>query len=272
MYRDYGDQFEHFDAHSFFDGLFQNDPFFQQYFGRSSFANDAFGGSTFVGGGAGDPFASFFGGGGDAVFSSSYSTFGSGAIGANVTSQSISTSYVNGKKVTTKTTNKNGQTIVEKYENDELVHQMIDGEEQQLEGFDTNWEAIPYGSDGATGSTLHSSDRISSEESTRWNCPESRDLIFIDEVNGNDTDKRFESIPDSEGFNPTPSVPSAHTKKQSKKQKKSIAVQSRLLQQRRKQRKEEQDSPFTGCCLFWKFWHKSHRTSSGITEEARLGL
>eukprot|EP00483_Globobulimina_turgida_P006181 UN06191 len=103
----------------------------------------------FGGGMGGDPFQSMFSssfGGGmngdDSGFTSfTSSSFGGGGgmgNGANVMSQSISTSYVNGKKVTTKKMQKNGQTIVEKYENDQLVQKMINGQPQNL-------DAIEYG-------------------------------------------------------------------------------------------------------------------------------
>jgi len=148
VFTDFGDIFEHFNAHSFFDGVFQNDPFFQQHFGGSAFSSSQSGGDAFssnFGGsmfGGGDPFGSFFGGGGgDEVFSSSFSSFGGGGGGANVMSSSISTSYVNGKKITTKKMTKNGQSIVEKYENDELIHKMVNGKEQKL-------EAIGFGPKG----------------------------------------------------------------------------------------------------------------------------
>jgi len=140
VFTDFGDIFEHFNAHNFFDGIFADDPFFQQHFGGSPFSNghsnghnDPFGGMGFGG--------SMFGGGmfgGDDMFSSSFSSFGGGmgGGGANVMSQSISTSYVNGKKVTTKKVTKNGQTIVEKYENDQLVHKAINGQPQNLQAID----------------------------------------------------------------------------------------------------------------------------------------
>merc|ERR550532_2686604 len=86
-----------------------------------------FGGSMFGGG---------MGFGGDDMFQSSFSSFGGGMGGGNVMSQSISTSYVNGRKITTKKMSKNGQTIVEKYENDQLVHKAINGQPQNLQAID----------------------------------------------------------------------------------------------------------------------------------------
>jgi len=146
VFTDFGDIFEHFNAHNFFDGIFANDPFFQQHFGGSAFSssssqsnghNHPFGAFGGFGGGLGGGFGGFggLGGGGhgDDLFSSSFSSFGSGGGGANVVSQSISTSYINGKKVTTKKMTKNGQTIVEKYENDQLVHKAVNGQTQTLE-------------------------------------------------------------------------------------------------------------------------------------------
>eukprot|EP01084_Bolivina_argentea_P178987 309321_1 len=165
VFMDFGDIFEHFNANNFFDDVFSHDPFFSNAFGSMNNHNNnhnnnhhqnhqnnqnnnnnrgGFGG--FFGGG--DPFQSMFsssfntgfGGGGDGMFQSSFSSFGGGGGGGNVMSQSISTSYINGKKVTTKKMQKNGQTIVEKYENDELVQKMINGEEQNLEAitYDNN--------------------------------------------------------------------------------------------------------------------------------------
>merc|ERR1719189_3027416 len=85
--------------------------------------------------------------GGDDIFQSSFSSFGGGMGmgGGNVMSQSISTSYINGKKVTTKKMTKNGQTIVEKYENDQLIHKAVNGKAQNL-------EAISYEEDHGNGS------------------------------------------------------------------------------------------------------------------------
>eukprot|EP00484_Ammonia_sp_Unknown_P017207 CAMPEP_0197029508 /NCGR_PEP_ID=MMETSP1384-20130603/8940_1 /TAXON_ID=29189 /ORGANISM="Ammonia sp." /LENGTH=255 /DNA_ID=CAMNT_0042458687 /DNA_START=100 /DNA_END=867 /DNA_ORIENTATION=- len=150
VFTDFGDIFDHFSA---FD-IFANDPFFQS-FGFGGFGNgfhqnqnqnnhtqnqhrnhmnhNMFGGSLF----GADPFESMFasgfgGGGNDGFTSFTSSSFGGGGNGANVMSQSISTSIVNGKKITTKTMQKNGQTIVEKYENDQLVQKMINGQEQSL--------------------------------------------------------------------------------------------------------------------------------------------
>merc|ERR550532_3729072 len=127
VFTDFGDIFEHFNANSFFSDILQNDPFFQNAFGGH--ASSMFGGGN-------DPFSMFGGGGGmmndsNDMFSS-FSSFGGGGGGANVMSQSISSTYVNGKKITTKKTQKNGQVIIEKYENDQLVRKSINGQQQQL--------------------------------------------------------------------------------------------------------------------------------------------
>ena len=53
-------------------------------------------------------------------------------------SQSISTAYVNGKKITTKKIQQNGQTIIEKYENNELIMKSINGQQQQLDSIEYN--------------------------------------------------------------------------------------------------------------------------------------
>merc|ERR1712157_688109 len=130
-------------ANSFFDDIFSHDPFFSNAFG-SAFSNNHHQNNT----NNNHPFQSMFQspfGGGDEMFSSSFSSFGGGG-GANVMSQSISTSYINGKKVTTKKMTKNGQTIVEKYENDELIQKSINGKDQKL-------EAISYGNGSQSGSS-----------------------------------------------------------------------------------------------------------------------
>merc|ERR1719293_647332 len=99
------------------------------------------------GGGANDPFQSMFssfGGGGGMLNDDTFSSFTSSSFGGggggnvNVMSQSVSTAYVNGKKITTKKIQKNGQTIVEKYENDELIQKSINGQMQKLDaiGYD----------------------------------------------------------------------------------------------------------------------------------------
>ena len=95
----------------------------------------------FGGGNGGNPFDSMFasfGSGGsmmndDGFSSFTSSSFGGGGGGANIMSQSISTSYVNGRKITTKKMQKNGQVIVEKYENDELIQKSINGQQQKLD-------------------------------------------------------------------------------------------------------------------------------------------
>eukprot|EP01083_Nonionella_stella_P116948 347971_1 len=72
--------------------------------------------------------------GGDGVFSSSFSSsMGSGGGGAGSFSQvNVATSYVNGRKVTRKTSMQNGVKTEEVYENDELVQQLVNGVEQQV--------------------------------------------------------------------------------------------------------------------------------------------
>ena len=164
VFTDFGDIFAHFNSHSFFNDIFANDPFFNDFGGFTGFNNmnnmnmnnnvnnnntnnmGAFGGGfgNDFGGGFGSIFSSAFGGGGgDDGFTSFTSTssfggFGGGGNGANVMSQSISTSYVNGKKITTKKIQQNGQTIVEKYENNELIMKSINGQQQQLDSIEYN--------------------------------------------------------------------------------------------------------------------------------------
>eukprot|EP01084_Bolivina_argentea_P135356 238520_1 len=48
-------------------------------------------------------------------------------------SQSSSTSFVNGRRVTTNTMNKNGKEIKEVYEDDELIERFINGKKQNLD-------------------------------------------------------------------------------------------------------------------------------------------
>eukprot|EP01083_Nonionella_stella_P298024 1011861_1 len=117
VFMDFGDIFEHFNENSFFDDIFgDNDPFLRNNNLFSQFnMNDDFGG-----------FSSFS--------SSSFGGFG----GGNVMSQSISTTYINGKKITTKKMTKNGESIVEKYENDKLVSKMINGSPQNLDAIEYN--------------------------------------------------------------------------------------------------------------------------------------
>jgi len=132
VFTDFGDIFSHFNANSFFDDVFKNDPFFANAFGGSS------------NGGFPSMFSSFGGGMGGGMNNdifSSFSSFGSGGGGgANIMSTSVSTAYINGRKITTKKIQKNGQTIVEKYENDELVQKSINGQKQNLSaiGYDDN--------------------------------------------------------------------------------------------------------------------------------------
>jgi len=139
VFTDFGDIFEHFNANSFFDDIFSHDPFFSNAFG-SAFSNNHQQNNT----NNNHPFQSMFQspfGGGDPFQSMFQSSFG-GGNGANVMSQSISTSYINGKKVTTKKIQKNGQSIVEKYENDKLIQKMVNGQPQKLDAiqYDNNYD------------------------------------------------------------------------------------------------------------------------------------
>eukprot|EP01083_Nonionella_stella_P023453 64887_1 len=75
--------------------------------------------------------------GGDGVdMDDLFGGFGFGGGGGGFMSQSSSTSYVNGKKVTTISMNKNGKQIKEVYENDELVERMINGIKQNLDAIE----------------------------------------------------------------------------------------------------------------------------------------
>jgi len=56
----------------------------------------------------------------------------SGGMG-NMMSTSTTTQIINGHKITTKTTTRNGQTTVEKYENDRLVQRMVGGVQQDAQ-------------------------------------------------------------------------------------------------------------------------------------------
>ena len=156
VFNDYGDIFAHFNSHSFFNDIFANDPFFADFGGfgninnhnnsnNNNNGNRGFGGFGGFGGNdlASSIFSSAFGGGmggmddGFSSFtSSSFGGFGGGGNGGNVMSQSMSTTYVNGKKVVTKKIQKNGQTIVEKYENDQLVMKSINGQQQNLDAIE----------------------------------------------------------------------------------------------------------------------------------------
>merc|ERR1712204_68082 len=62
-----------------------------------------------------------------------FSGFGGGG---SFMSQSSSTTYVNGKKVTTISMNKNGKQIQEKYENDRLIERKINGKKQNLDAIE----------------------------------------------------------------------------------------------------------------------------------------
>merc|ERR1719300_241597 len=62
--------------------------------------------------------------------------FDGGFGGGSFMSQSSSTSWVNGKKVTTISMNKNGKQIEERYENDELVQRKINGKIQPLDAIE----------------------------------------------------------------------------------------------------------------------------------------
>mmetsp|Transcript_14911 Transcript_14911/g.13385 ORF Transcript_14911/g.13385 Transcript_14911/m.13385 type:complete len:252 (+) Transcript_14911:51-806(+) len=160
VFTDFGDIFAQFNSHNYFNDVFANDPFFADFGGfgnafnnnhnnnhNNHHNNNGFGGFGGFGGNdlASSIFSSAFGGGGhgddgfSSFTSSSFGGFGGGGNGGNnVMSQSISTSYINGKKVTTKKIQKNGQTIVEKYENDELVMKSINGQQQKLDAIEYN--------------------------------------------------------------------------------------------------------------------------------------
>lgn len=138
VFTDFGDIFEHFNANSFFNHIFEEDPFFSNAFGNSAFSNmNNMNNHQQNNIHNNNPFGSFFGGdpfGSMSMFQSSFG--GGGGNGANIMSQSISTSYINGKKVTTKKMQKNGQSIVEKYENDKLIQKMVNGQPQKLDAID----------------------------------------------------------------------------------------------------------------------------------------
>lgn len=123
--------FDGLNGHGHFRGF--HDPFdiFQDMF-SDSFGDDLFQGrfkdfdaifeamdEEGFGGGFGGGFGDGFGGG-----------FG------NFMSQSSSTSWVNGKKVTTISMNKNGKQIEEIYENDELIQRKINGKLQSLDAIE----------------------------------------------------------------------------------------------------------------------------------------
>ena len=117
----FGGRFKHFDK------IFEN-------------MEEGFGGGGFGGGGGGinieDLFGDMpgFGGGASSFsFSSSGGRGGGGRGGAGFMSQSSSTSYRNGKKITTISMNKNGKEIKEVYEDDELVERKINGIKQNLD-------------------------------------------------------------------------------------------------------------------------------------------
>ena len=152
VFHDFGDVFEHFNANSFFKDIFTHDDFFRDFGGGfgGPFMNDNHNnnnrqnnnnnnnGGDFGGGfgifGGGNPFEAMF----SSSFGDPFGGFGGGGGGGNIMSQSISTSYINGKKVTTKKMQKNGKTIIEKYENDQLVHKSINGQKQNLEQLEYN--------------------------------------------------------------------------------------------------------------------------------------
>ncbi|ETO28251.1 hypothetical protein RFI_08880 [Reticulomyxa filosa] len=58
--------------------------------------------------------------------------------GMSFSSMSTSTSYVNGKKITSKTIIQNGEEISEKYENNELIERIVNGIKQPLEAIGHN--------------------------------------------------------------------------------------------------------------------------------------
>ena len=115
-----------------------HDPFdmFQDFFG-DAFGDQMFNGrfkhfddlfEDMEGGGEGIDIDDLFGGFG-------FGGGGGGGFGSFM-SQSSSTSYVNGKKVTTISMNKNGKQIQEVYENDELVERKINGKIQNLDAIE----------------------------------------------------------------------------------------------------------------------------------------
>ncbi|KXJ28234.1 dnaJ homolog subfamily B member 6 [Exaiptasia diaphana] len=88
-----------------------SDPFSNMGFGFSSgFGRDPFSSGSFA----------------------SFSNFSGGTGSRNIKSTSTSTKYVNGKKITKKTTIENGQETVEEYENDRLIRRIVDGTQLQL--------------------------------------------------------------------------------------------------------------------------------------------
>jgi len=78
-----------------------------------------------------NPFMSSFGSNMGGSSSMSFMS-SSGGMG-NMMSTSTTTQIINGHKITTKTTTRNGQTTVEKFENDKLVQKMVNGVEQNLQ-------------------------------------------------------------------------------------------------------------------------------------------
>ena len=78
------------------------------------------------------------------------STFSSSSMlgGPGMTSSSMSTRFVNGKKITTKKTMSNGIETVKVYENDNLVSHTVNGEEQLANGAGHNSSSTSAGVGG----------------------------------------------------------------------------------------------------------------------------
>jgi len=79
------------------------------------------------------PFMSSSGGDMGGSSSMSFMTSSGGMGFGNVMSSSTTTQTINGRTTTTKSTTRNGQTIVEKYENNQLVQKMVNGVPQDLQ-------------------------------------------------------------------------------------------------------------------------------------------
>lgn len=116
----------------------RHDPFgFEQQLGGGMFGG-MMGGHSMLSTGFRDPFDDDFftggnrmgGGSSMTMFSSNMGGFGGMMGGGNFKSVSSSTAYVNGKQVTTKTTNENGVETVERIENGKIVSKTVNGVEQ----------------------------------------------------------------------------------------------------------------------------------------------
>lgn len=120
---------------------FGHDPFAHHAggLGGMSMFGGMMGGHSMLQTGFRDPFDDDFFGGGNrmgggnsmTMFSSNMGFGGMGGMGGgNFRSVSSSTAYVNGKQVTTKTTNENGTETVERIENGKLISKTVNGVEQ----------------------------------------------------------------------------------------------------------------------------------------------